>query len=50
LIGSLGGIGELVREIVKPGEGAQGPSGDAGTPLPRPRPRTAVPRTGADEA
>jgi regulator of protease activity HflC (stomatin/prohibitin superfamily) len=50
LIGSLGGIGELVREVVKPGDGAQGPSGEAGMPLPRPRPRAAVPRTGADEA
>ena len=48
LIGSLGGIGELIRDIAKPGEGAQPAAGDAGVQLPRPRPRAAVPRTGTD--
>ncbi len=42
LIGSLGGIGELVRDIAKP-DGAQ--TGEvAGTPIPE-RPRVTVPRT-----
>lgn len=42
LIGSLGGIGELVREAITPGEGAPV---DRGTPLPSERGRAAVPRT-----
>jgi hypothetical protein len=50
LIGSLGGIGELIRDIAKPGEGVQAPPGSAGVPLPPARPRSAVPRTGADDA
>ena len=50
LIGSLGGIGELVREAVGSGEGgAKAAPGDRGTPLP-PRggrtPSASVPRTG----
>ena len=50
LIGSLGGIGELVREAIIPGAGAKAPGG---TPLelPReaPRPRVAIPRTAKPE-
>ena len=42
LIGSLGGIGELVREAITPGTSA---SVDRGTPLPNERGRAAVPRT-----
>ena len=48
LIGSLGGIGELVREAVTPGTGAgvgRGAPPEGGTPLPPDRPRVAVPRT-----
>ena len=50
LIGSLGGIGELVREAIGPSEGNVGARApDAGTPLPA-RPergaRTGVPRSG----
>ncbi len=45
LIGSLGGIGELVKEAVT-GDGAAG--GDSGTPLPKGRGRSAVPRTRGD--
>jgi regulator of protease activity HflC (stomatin/prohibitin superfamily) len=33
LIGSLGGIGELVREVVAPDKGAKAPGQGAGTPL-----------------
>ena len=43
LIGSLGGIGELVREAVMPGKGAPA---DSGTALPGERARIAVPRAG----
>ena len=50
LIGSLGGIGELVREIARPGEGAPAAPGDGGVQLATPRPRAAVPRTGNDES
>ena len=50
LIGSLGGIGELVREAIKPGEGAATlPPPPAGVPVPSVRQRTAVPRTGGEE-
>ena len=42
LIGSLGGIGELVRGVVAPGEGDVTTSG---TPLPTERQRSAVPRS-----
>jgi regulator of protease activity HflC (stomatin/prohibitin superfamily) len=49
LIGSLGGIGELVREIARPGEGAPAGGGDSGVQLPKPRTRAAVPQTGSDE-
>ncbi|MFN2099612.1 SPFH domain-containing protein [Altererythrobacter sp. MF3-039] len=48
LIGSLGGIGELVRDIVKPGE-ADVTTRDGGTQLPPQRdrvPRASVPRSG----
>ncbi len=44
LIGSLGGIGELVREAVTPAEGDV--TTKAGTPLPQSRARASVPRTG----
>ena len=50
LIGSLGGIGELVRDAVAPVEGAvTTKTGDRGTPLPQQRervPRASVPRSG----
>lgn len=50
LIGSLGGIGELVRDAVGPVEGAvttrsAQAGGDTGTPIPRRRSRTSVPRS-----
>ncbi|HYD23442.1 MAG TPA: SPFH domain-containing protein [Croceibacterium sp.] len=45
LIGTLGGIGELVREAIAPVEGAV-TTPAAGTPLPPPRSRAAVPHTG----
>ncbi|MEM8725964.1 MAG: SPFH domain-containing protein [Pseudomonadota bacterium] len=44
LIGSLGGIGELVRDVVSPGEGDV--TTRSGTPVPQSRARTSVPRTG----
>ncbi len=47
LIGSLGGIGELVRDMVEPREGDV-TTGDRGTQLPTQRPRTGVPRTRGD--
>jgi regulator of protease activity HflC (stomatin/prohibitin superfamily) len=40
LIGTLGGIGELVREAIKPGEGTV----NTGTPLPPERSRAAIAR------
>ena len=46
LIGSLGGIGELVREAITPGTGAPA---DRGTALPYERARAAVPRAGRGE-
>jgi regulator of protease activity HflC (stomatin/prohibitin superfamily) len=46
LIGSLGGIGELVREVVMPGTGAPA---DGGTALPDARARAALPRTAKKE-
>lgn len=47
LIGSLGGIGELVREAIGPGDGeAATPANRSGQPLPAARSRTSVPRTG----
>jgi len=50
LVGSLGGIGELMRDVMKPGDGAGTPPAASGVPLPAQRPRAAVPRTGsADE-
>ncbi|WP_095013187.1 SPFH domain-containing protein [Tsuneonella mangrovi] len=48
LIGSLGGIGELVRDAIKPGDvnvTSTVPSA-SGTPLPSGRSRTSVPHTG----
>ena len=49
LIGSLGGIGELVRDAIGPAAGVASSSSDAGTPLP-PQPervaRPSVPRSG----
>ncbi len=45
LIGTLGGIGELAREVL--GDGRQGDV-TTGTPLPSQRPRTTVPRSGGD--
>ena len=58
IIGSLGGIGELVRDVVSPREGDVTTGGGdnaavpaprraaSGTPLPEPRARATVPRTG----
>ena len=46
LIGTLGGIGELVREAITPGTGAPA---DRGTALPNERARAAVPRAGRGE-
>ena len=52
LIGSLGGIGELVRSAIQPGESAPGDSGvplsGGRDPVTRERQRTSVPRTGGD--
>ncbi|WP_374406710.1 SPFH domain-containing protein [Pelagerythrobacter sp.] len=52
LIGSLGGIGELVREAIGPADGnVTAPAPDAGTPLPSQRervPRSSVPRSGGN--
>jgi regulator of protease activity HflC (stomatin/prohibitin superfamily) len=50
LIGSLGGIGELVREVIKPGDVTTAPPPQSGVALPPQRQRTAVPRTGGDDA
>ena len=44
LIGSLGGIGELVKDAI----GSEGASADRGTPIPKGRGRSAVPRTRGD--
>lgn len=44
LIGSLGGIGELVRDAIQPAEGDV--TTRSGTPLPKGRARASVPRTG----
>jgi regulator of protease activity HflC (stomatin/prohibitin superfamily) len=49
LIGSLGGIGELIRDIATPSANNPPPPGDAGVPLPKPLPRSSVPRTAPDE-
>jgi len=48
LIGSLAGIGELVGAAISQGDGTQPAPGadESGVPLPRPRQRAAVPRTG----
>jgi len=46
LIGTLGGIGELAREVL--GDGSKGDV-TTGTPLAPQRPRTSVPRTGGPE-
>jgi len=46
LIGSLGGIGELLREAIVPGTGAPA---DTGTALPKERARAALPRTAPRE-
>ena len=49
LIGSLGGIGELVRGVVGPDSGTVTTGGDSGTQLPpkrQPVPRASVPRSG----
>ena len=48
LIGSLGGIGELVREVVKPGDVTTPAPDQAGVALPHQRSRSAVPRTGGE--
>ncbi|WP_057882462.1 SPFH domain-containing protein [Tsuneonella troitsensis] len=48
LIGSLGGIGELVREVVKPGDVTTPTPDQAGVALPHQRSRSAVPRTGGE--
>ena len=49
LIGSLGGIGELVREVIKPGDVTTPAPGQSGVAIPSQRQRTAVPRTGGTE-
>ncbi|MGX7927249.1 SPFH domain-containing protein [Tsuneonella sp. HG094] len=50
LIGSLGGIGELMREAIRPGEGAATlPPPPDGVAVPPVRQRAAVPRTGGEE-
>jgi len=46
LIGSLGGIGELVRDAIQPAEGDVTTGGRSGQPLPSSRARTSVPRSG----
>jgi len=46
LIGSLGGIGELMRDAIQPGDVTTQLSDQSGTPLPKSRARTSVPRTG----
>jgi regulator of protease activity HflC (stomatin/prohibitin superfamily) len=46
LIGSLGGIGELVREVIKPGDVTTAAPPASGVALPPQRPRSAVPRAG----
>ncbi len=46
LIGSLGGIGELVRDAIQPGDVTTTMSESTGTPLPKSRTRASVPRTG----
>ncbi len=46
LIGSLGGIGELVRDAIQPAEGGVTTSSRSGQPLPQGRARTSVPRSG----
>jgi hypothetical protein len=43
LIGSLGGIGELVKGSFADAQGTV----DSGTPVPKPRKRTSVPRSGS---
>jgi regulator of protease activity HflC (stomatin/prohibitin superfamily) len=48
LIGSLGGIGELVRDIVKPGDVTTPAPDQTGVALPHQRSRSAVPRTGGE--
>jgi regulator of protease activity HflC (stomatin/prohibitin superfamily) len=49
LIGSLGGIGELIKDIATTGEATKLPPPAAGVQLPRERPRAAVPRTGTED-
>ncbi|ANY19313.1 Modulator of FtsH protease HflC [Tsuneonella dongtanensis] len=49
LIGSLGGIGELVRDVVKPGDVTTPAPDQSGVALPSQRQRSAVPRTGGGE-
>ncbi|NVE95013.1 SPFH domain-containing protein [Altererythrobacter lutimaris] len=46
LIGSLGGIGELVRDAIQPTAGDVTTGGRSGQPLPQSRARTSVPRSG----
>jgi regulator of protease activity HflC (stomatin/prohibitin superfamily) len=50
LIGSLGGIGELVRDIAQPGDVTTPAPGDGGMALPVQRQRSAVPRAGGGPA
>lgn len=46
LIGSLGGIGELVRDAIQPGDVTTPMPDRSGTPLPKTRARASVPKTG----
>ena len=50
LIGSLGGIGELIREVARPGDVTMPSPDQAGVALSPQRQRSAVPRTGGGEA
>jgi regulator of protease activity HflC (stomatin/prohibitin superfamily) len=47
LIGSLGGIGELIREVARPGDVTTPAPDQSGVALPSQRQRSAVPRTGS---
>jgi regulator of protease activity HflC (stomatin/prohibitin superfamily) len=50
LIGSLGGIGELVRDMARPDDvTVPQQKAASGTPLPPQRPRVAVPRSGGNQ-
>ncbi|MGX7953577.1 SPFH domain-containing protein [Tsuneonella sp. HG249] len=50
LIGSLGGIGELIREVASSGTGSVSPPEPAGVALPPQGQRPSVPRAGGEQA